>query len=191
MRAQDDQDRAFAAMFEPHGDSYLVFGKNGGALFSAEERDAYVAEHRKAKPGWKTFPIMIGAIAGVAIIELVALNTMLSLWPALRSSANLVAGALVVIALSLPVALIGALAYPVLSLVARVRREADRRPLATPPHARPHWTRKLPNWIAFLGVIGLVTAQVAGWTSPTWPWIAAACGVAGMVAYVVSRPKGT
>lgn len=177
-------------MFEPHGDGYLVSGKNGGALFSADERDAYVAAHRKAKPGWRSLPVIVGAIAGVALVEFVALNAMLSLWPALRSSADLVAGVIVVIALSLPVALIGGLAYPVLSLVARVRREADRRPLVTPPSARPHWTRKVPNWIAFLGLVGFGIAQVAGWTSFTWPWILGGLGLAGVVAYVVARPNG-
>lgn len=127
MHAQDDQDRAFDALFEPHGDGYLVFGKRGGALFSVQEREAYMAAHRKPKAGWKAFPIITAAILGVALVEFVALNAMLQIWPALRSSPDTVVTVVVVVALTLPVVLIGCLAYPTLSLVSRVRREADRR----------------------------------------------------------------
>jgi hypothetical protein len=176
-------------MFEPHGDGYIVFGKQGGALFSVEERDAYVAAHRKAKPGWKALPIVMASILGVAMVEFVALNAMLRWWPALRSSSDVVVSVVAAIALTLPVALMAGLAYPSIRLILRVRREADRRTSVAPPRETPSWTRKLPNWAAFLGVIGFTLALAAGRVAPTWPWILAGCVVAGLVAYVVSRPK--
>jgi hypothetical protein len=177
-------------MFEPHRDGYLVFGERGGALFSLQERDAYVAAHRKAKPGWKAFPIVVAAILGVALVEFVGLGAMLQMWPALRSSPDAVATAVAAIALTLPVALIGGLAYPTLMLVWRLRREADRRPPLAPPRERAPWKRKLPNWIAFLGVVGLCAALAAGRITPTWPWVLAGCGVIALVCYVVARPSG-
>jgi hypothetical protein len=190
VRAQDDHDRAFDALFEPHGDGYLVFGKRGGALFSVQERDAYVAAHRKAKPGWKVFPIVVAAILGVSLVVFVGLGAALQMWPSLQSSPDAVAAAVAAIALTLPVVLIGGLAYPTLILVWRLRREADRRAPLAPPRETPSWTHKLPNLIAFLGVIGLCTALAAGWVTPTWPWILAGCGLIALVYYVVSRPSG-
>lgn len=190
MRTQDDQDRAFDALFEPHGDGYLVFGKRGGALFSAHERAAYVAAHRKAKPGWMAFPIITAVILGVALVEFVGLSAMLQMWPALRNSPDAVATAVAAIALTVPVVLIGGLAYPTLMLVWRLRREADRRAPMAPPRDTLTWTRRVPNWFAFLGVIGLCVAMVLGWASLTWPWILTGCGVAGLVCYVVTRPGG-
>jgi hypothetical protein len=175
-------------MFEPHRDGYLVFGKRGGALFSVQERDAYVAAHRKAKPGWKALPIITGVTLGVALIEFVALNAALQWWPAFRSSADAVVAGVVASALILPVALMGCLAYPSLSLISRVRREAGRRAPLAPPRETPPWTHKLPNWIAFLGVIGFGVARGLGWATLTWPWILAGCGLGGLVLYVVSRP---
>ncbi|GGL20029.1 MULTISPECIES: hypothetical protein [Caulobacter] len=190
MHAQDDQDRAFDALFEPHGDGYLVFGKRGGALFSVQERDAYVAAHRKAKPGRKALPIITTVTLGVALIEFVTLNAALQWWPAFRSSADAVVAGVVAIALILPVALMGCLAYPSLSLISRVRREADRRAPLAPPRGTPAWTSRLPNLLAFVGVIGLSVAVVLGWATLTWPWILAGCGVAGLICYVVTRPGG-
>lgn len=184
MRTQDDQDLVFDALFEPHGDRYLVFGKQGGALFSAEERNAYVAAHRKAKPSWKAFPIVVASLLGVALIEFVALNAILKLWPGLRSSPDAVIAVLVAIALTVPIALIGGLAYPTLSLVSQVRREADRRMPVMAARETPAWTRKLPNWAAFLGIIGFTVALASGWVTPTWPWILPGCVVAGLVCYV-------
>lgn len=189
MHTQDDQDRAFDTLFEPHGDGYLVFGKRGGALFSVQERDAYVTAHRKAKSGRKALPIIIAVTLGVALIEFVTLNAALRWWPAFRSSADAVVAVVVAIALILPVVLMGWLAYPSLRLISRVRREADRRAPLAPPRETPPWTHKLPNWIAFLGVIGLCWALAAGWVTPTWPWILTGCGLIALVYYVVSRPS--
>jgi hypothetical protein len=190
VRAQDDHDRAFDALFEPHGDGYLVFGKRGGAPFSVQERDAYVAAHRKAKLGWKALPIIVAGLVGAALVEFVALNAAVRLWPAIRSSPGLITAIILTVAFAPAVLLIGGISYPTLSVFLRVRREANRRTPVTPPRATPPWTRKLPNWIALLGIIGLGVAQGLGWATLTWPWILAGCGLAGLVLYVVSRPTG-
>ncbi len=189
MRAQDDQDRAFDTAFEPHAEGYLVFTKRGGALFSAEEREAYIAAHRKTKP---TFLKTAGATAvgGVvlALLEFAAIKALLAVLPNSPLRTNLVIAFVLVMAFGLFALLFGSFLVPLLSLMRRLHRDADQRPLAAPPRARPTLKNRAPNLIAFLGICGFGVALTSGWVTLTWPWILAGCALATLVVFVSTRP---
>jgi uncharacterized membrane protein YhaH (DUF805 family) len=189
MRVQDDQDRAFDATFEPHPGGYLVFTKRGGALFSAEEREAYVAAHRKAKPTfWKTAGVTAAGGVVLALFEFVAINGVLAVMPNSPLRTNLVIAFVLVMAFGLVALLFACFLVPLLSLMRRLYRDADRRPLAAPPRARLSLKGRAPNLIAFLGIIGFCIALTSGWVTFTWPWILAGCALIGLVVFVTARP---
>lgn len=183
-------------MFEPHGDSYIVFTKAGGARFSAEERDAYVAAHHKAKPGWKTFPIVMACLLGETLVAFVALNLAIRLWPAVRSSPDIMVAVVLTIFLTMPIVLMGSLTYPALSLIGRIRREAARRTQVALPREQQSLVQKVLIWVASLGVTGFIIAFALGLVTFTWPWILTTCGIVALVTVLAvynarrnARPK--
>lgn len=192
MRAQDDQHRAFGARFEPHPGGYIVFTRRGGALFSTEERDAYVAAHRKAKPVlWQIFLLTVVGILAIALVEFVLINAALGIWPASLLRNNVIIASVLLAPVGLFVALLVFGLLPLIRLVQRVNRGADRRPIVAPPRERQPWTKRLPNLAAFIGIIGFAIAFTSGRMTFTWPWITGAGALIALVIFVVSRPTGT
>jgi hypothetical protein len=178
---QDDQDRAFDAKFEPHSGGYVVFTRRGGALFSIEERDTYVAAHRRAKPVlWQIFLWTVVGIIAIALVEFVLINAALGIWPASALRNNLIIASVLLAPAGLFAGLFLVGVLPVIRLIQRVNREADRRPVVAPPRERLPWTHRLLNLAAFVGIIGFIVAMVAGWVTFTWPWILAGCTVAAL-----------
>jgi hypothetical protein len=186
---QDDQDRAFDAKFESHPDGYIVFTRRGAALFSVEERDAYIAAHRKAKPvPWKIFLWTVVGIIAIALVEFVLINAALGLWPASPLRNNVIIASVLLAPAGLFVGLFVGGVLPVIRLIQRVNLEADQRPIVAPPRKRLPRTQRLTNLAAFLGMIGFIGAMIAGWVTFTWPWILAGCAVAALVVVAPGAP---
>ena len=188
MYSQDDLDRAFDRHFEPHEGGYLVFTKRGGAIFSAQERAAYRTRHRNVAPRYgQIFVWTVAGCIALALVEFIAINVALSFWPNSTLRTNLILAAVVLPIPILFFCFIAATVQPLLALEQQLHRDADRRPLAEPPRPSTPLFRRLPNFLAFSGIIGFGAAVAGGRVQPTWQWILAGCAVIALVVYVILR----
>lgn len=94
MYSQGDLDRAFDLRFESHEGGYLVFTRRGGAIFSAQERATYRRKHRNIRPPyWQIFAWTITGGIALALVEFVAINLALTIWPDSPLRTNLILAA--------------------------------------------------------------------------------------------------
>jgi uncharacterized membrane protein YhaH (DUF805 family) len=191
MYSQDDLDRAFDLRFESHEGGYLVFTRRGGSIFSAQERAAYRTKHRNIRPSfWKIFAWTVAGCIALALVEFVAINVALMLWSNSPLRTNLIVAAVLLPIPGLFLSLLASFTWPHLTLQRQLDRDADSRPLAAPPRPTTPLVRRLPNFVAFLGILAFSVALAGGWAQPTWQWVLTGCTVMALVIFALLRaPK--